>query len=275
MNEWIKRGLWGLVFVAVTLACTYNGFISVALFTLFISSVCLFEYLKMIKQLNFVNLLYVFVMNLMLLGLCEYQFLITTFGNSQVLLAQFLVVVLIFFLYNLIKNTTQFLAPLTQIFFANVYISVPFLLFLKLQPAASSAYDWRYPMLVFFLVWSSDTFAYIAGRLFGKRPLFKVLSPKKTLEGFAGGALLSCATGILLAFLWNDVLSYTDGVVLSILVAVFGTMGDLAESALKRHADIKDSGKILPGHGGALDRFDAFILASVVVYVYFALAGRV
>lgn len=276
MNEWIKRGLWGLVFVALVIFCTYSGFLPVLALTSIVSSICIYEYLKMLKLNSALNLLYAFLINFLILGLCDHIAQATFYENTRILPGTLIVLGLLFFVFSLIKNTTEFLTPLSKVFFANIYISLPFLLFLNLQPAGNNrSYDWRYPMLVFFLVWSSDTFAYIAGRLLGKKPLFEVLSPKKTVEGFAGGAILSCAVGILLAYLWSDVLTYTDGIILSILVSVFGTMGDLAESALKRNAGVKDSGNILPGHGGALDRFDAFLFASVVVYVYFSVVGKI
>lgn len=276
MNDWIKRSVWGLVFVAVVISATYYNFWTLLGLSVLVSTVCLYEYLKMLKLDNFINLVFVFLVNLMLIGMCEYEYLLTAYGSVKLLISQYLLVTIVFVIYQLVKYKTEFLAPTAKIIFANIYISIPFLLFLNLQPLNSElVYDWRYPMLVFFLVWSSDTFAYVAGRLLGKRPLFVELSPKKTLEGFAGGAILSTVVGILLAYLWNDFLTYTDGIILAILVSVTGTFGDLAESALKRNAEVKDSGKILPGHGGALDRFDAFIFAAVVVFIYFSVVGKI
>jgi phosphatidate cytidylyltransferase len=119
-------------------------------------------------------------------------------------------------------------------------------------------------MLVFILTWSSDTFAYLTGRAFGKNKRFESLSPKKTIEGFIGGTVLTAIVAAVLGNFWNY--GIWQGAVLGAMVSVAGTAGDLFESALKRQADIKDSGRFIPGHGGALDRFDAFLFVSVVVY---------
>ncbi len=122
----------------------------------------------------------------------------------------------------------------------------------------------------FFIVWSNDSFAYFAGRLFGKHKLFERISPNKTWEGFFGGMI----AGLICAYLLHisvDILSLTDWIVIACIISVFGTLGDLVESMLKRSLHIKDSGSILPGHGGFLDRFDATLLAAPVVYAYLML----
>jgi phosphatidate cytidylyltransferase len=119
----------------------------------------------------------------------------------------------------------------------------------------------------FFIVWSNDVFAYFIGRSFGRRKLFERLSPHKTWEGFWGGL----AASLLCAFLFSrffDFLSLIDWLVMALLIAVFGTLGDLTESMLKRSRHIKDSGHILPGHGGFLDRFDATLIAAPIVFVW-------
>ena len=121
-------------------------------------------------------------------------------------------------------------------------------------------------LLVFVLIWSSDTFAYLTGRAFGKNPLHAELSPKKTWEGFIGGTLLTAAVGSYLFWTFFNIHNIWQGAILGALMSVFGTAGDLFESALKREKGIKDSGKFLPGHGGALDRFDAFLFGCVLVW---------
>jgi len=121
-------------------------------------------------------------------------------------------------------------------------------------------------LMVFILIWSSDTFAYLTGRAFGKNPLHAELSPKKTWEGFIGGTLLTAAVGAYIFWSFFNIHNIWQGAVLGALMSVFGTAGDLFESALKREKGIKDSGKFLPGHGGALDRFDAFLFGCVLVW---------
>jgi phosphatidate cytidylyltransferase len=121
----------------------------------------------------------------------------------------------------------------------------------------------------FLLLWTSDTGAYLAGRSFGKTKLFERISPKKTWEGSIGGTILSIAVayGISKLLGFDDVTTF-DWMVIAVLVVIFGTFGDLFESLLKRNLHIKDSGTILPGHGGVLDRFDGLFLAIPAVFFY-------
>ncbi len=128
-------------------------------------------------------------------------------------------------------------------------------------------YHFEYPLMVFIFIWSSDTFAYLVGRAIGKHPLHISLSPKKTWEGFMGGTLLTAVIGYFLFQSWH-ISSPIMGALLGALMSVFGTAGDLFESALKRKADVKDSGNFLPGHGGALDRFDSFFFGVILVWAW-------
>lgn len=124
------------------------------------------------------------------------------------------------------------------------------------------------------LVWSSDSAAYFAGRSLGKRPLAPKVSPKKTWEGTIGGAAGAVLAGIVLKVLVLDFLSWLDVLVLAVICGGLSQIGDLAESRLKRSVGVKDSGTILPGHGGLLDRLDALIVSLPLVYLYLLLAGR-
>ncbi|MEZ4908333.1 MAG: phosphatidate cytidylyltransferase [Saprospiraceae bacterium] len=112
--------------------------------------------------------------------------------------------------------------------------------------------------ILILLIWANDSFAYFAGNLFGKRKLMPSVSPKKTIEGLIGGAVMTLVTAIILYFIFNifDIYFF---IITAIIVSVAGTYGDLVESKLKRNYNIKDSGNLLPGHGGFLDRFDSFI----------------
>lgn len=142
-----------------------------------------------------------------------------------------------------------------------VYIILPLLL-INLMRLNSDDF---WPVLsIFVLVWSSDTFAYLVGRKIGKHRLFERISPKKSWEGFIGGVVFSVIAGLLIAY-------FTDGnlvkyAIYGITIATFGTLGDLVESMLKRSLNIKDSGTILPGHGGLLDRFDSVIFVIPIIY---------
>jgi phosphatidate cytidylyltransferase len=125
----------------------------------------------------------------------------------------------------------------------------------------------------FLLIWLNDTGAYFIGSLIGKHKLFERISPGKTWEGSAGGTLFALLTAWGLSYIFPQI-DRTHWLILAIITVVTGTLGDLVESMLKRSLGIKDSGNILPGHGGMLDRFDAVLLSAPFVFVYLALFCR-
>jgi phosphatidate cytidylyltransferase len=129
------------------------------------------------------------------------------------------------------------------------------------------------PIVLIFSIWINDTMAYVVGSLIGKTPFSKI-SPKKTWEGTAGGAILCIVViGLLGYFVWPvNEYPVQDWIVIATIAAVIGTLGDLLESKLKRAANVKDSGHIMPGHGGFLDRFDSLLLAIPFVWLYIQLA---
>lgn len=141
------------------------------------------------------------------------------------------------------------------------YVVLPFILINEMRLTT----DNFWPVLsIFILTWCSDTFAYLVGRKIGKRKLFERISPNKSWEGFVGGLAFSVLAGLLIAYFTND--SFVKYTLYGVIISSFGTLGDLVESMLKRSLKIKDSGTILPGHGGLLDRFDAVIFVIPIIY---------
>lgn len=153
------------------------------------------------------------------------------------------------------------------------YLVLPFMLVQYLVLGAEG-YTWRPMMSVLFLIWANDSCAYLVGRKIGKTKLLPRISPGKTIEGSLGGVAGCAATAIGLYYLLpiEGWLLY-DWVAIAILTSIFATVGDLVESMLKRNLNIKDSGTLLPGHGGILDRFDAFYFTIPAVVAYLALRG--
>jgi phosphatidate cytidylyltransferase len=167
-----------------------------------------------------------------------------------------------------------------------LYISVSLYLFLKLSGAGSltvlmsgtntirgffplvPVYSPQIASSVFFLIWASDTFAYLAGRAFGRTPLFPRISPKKTWEGWSGGFLGTLGIALLLYYIFG-IFALWQWLLLGAVIAVFGTWGDLVESMLKRSLNLKDSGNLIPGHGGVLDRFDSLLFAMPFIALLF------
>jgi phosphatidate cytidylyltransferase len=158
-------------------------------------------------------------------------------------------------------------ATLTGLF----YVSLPMAL-LGVIATDGPSYDYRRIFALLFLVWASDIGAYAAGKSFGKHKLAPSISPGKTWEGWAGGFILTLIVGWALGYLLPD-MPLVHRLVAASVVAVFAPLGDLAESMLKRSVGVKDSGSMMPGHGGLLDRFDAFLLVLPVLALLQLLAG--
>lgn len=153
-----------------------------------------------------------------------------------------------------------------------LYVTLPFILMIDLGTAVLAnhnvnAYSPYLPCTLIFSIWINDTMAYIVGSFIGKTPLSPI-SPKKTWEGTAGGAILCVLVMTGIAAFTHTPLSTKDVAIIASLAAVLGTLGDLLESKLKRLAGVKDSGRIMPGHGGFLDRFDSLMLAAPFVWCY-------
>lgn len=170
-------------------------------------------------------------------------------------------------LFALFSKAERATEPLGVLTFGYLYVTPPFvLLYLGAFDGFEAAnYDYHVPLGILMLHWSADTAAYFAGKAFGKRPLFPSISPKKTWEGFVGGLLANIALGFLLEQYWHS--GALPWLFAAPLVAVTSVLGDLLESRLKREAQVKDSGGVLPGHGGALDRFDGFLFSMPCLFL--------
>ena len=150
--------------------------------------------------------------------------------------------------------------------FGILYVSVP-LSFLPFISYITGEYNYKIPLGIFIIIWLNDSFAYITGSLLGKTRIFPSVSPKKTWEGSIGGLVFSTAGAVALsAFL--GILPLLHWLILTIVIVITAILGDLIESALKRNAGVKDSGFLMPGHGGTLDRFDSFLFSVPFVFIY-------
>lgn len=160
------------------------------------------------------------------------------------------------------------------IFSAFIYIALPVSLFSLVVFDAASVYSGKILLSMLILLWCSDVGAYCFGSTLGQKfghKLFFSISPKKSWEGFFGGLISSIIGGIILFYSELLPIKLLPSIILSVIICVFGTLGDLVESQLKRNFGVKDSGKIMPGHGGMLDRFDGALIAFPVAIVYLML----
>jgi phosphatidate cytidylyltransferase len=166
----------------------------------------------------------------------------------------------LFMAVSLIAEKEYFNAMM-QAFGGIVYITLPLLLLFILR-----THDIALPIALVVMIWTNDTMAYLVGSFIGKTP-FSPISPKKTWEGTAGGAILTVVAAAIYGY-YGHRYHMTDWIIISLCVGIMGTIGDLLESRLKRMAGVKDSGNIMPGHGGAMDRFDSLLIATPFVFVY-------
>ena len=176
------------------------------------------------------------------------------------LMKGFLAFIPLFFLVFLYELYAASKTPYQNIAFIGlglIYIGIPFAMLVYFAIDGANYYGHTVFGLLL-LTWTNDTAAYFVGSKFGKTPLFPRISPKKTWEGSIGGVIGALLVGILLSYIIKEQ-TMIQWMVLAVIVAIFGSLGDLVESMLKRSKGIKDSGTLLPGHGGFLDRFDAFI----------------
>jgi len=187
-------------------------------------------------------------------------------------LSEILAIVLILIaVVTLFKFSSELYYDSGKLIFTVIYVALPFSFALGLPKFTS--YDDTFSLEVLFLfilIWSSDTFAYLTGKFFGKHKMAPKISPKKTWEGYIGGVVLTLVLSYFIEHYHSDLRG--NWMIVGFLVAAFAPLGDLVESQLKRNFGVKDSGNIIPGHGGVLDRLDSFLICVPVVYLYFILA---
>ncbi|MEM5565260.1 phosphatidate cytidylyltransferase [Psychroserpens sp. AS72] len=268
MKETFTRAISGLLYVCLLIGSLFWQHAVVALFFIF-GLICMAEFKKLIQLKSIVPYI---IFSVLYFGFAYWDFVAKpSTGFNEAL--QILLVITIFVQLILIKDL--FSEKTIPLFISKRFIITTFYLssgFVFLICIANLEHTFT-PLLLlgsFILVWINDTFAYIVGKNFGKQKLFPSISPKKTVEGFLGGLFFACIASY---FIWyfTETLTFTHWLFLGIIVSVFGTIGDLIESKFKRQAKVKDSGVIMPGHGGLLDRLDSIIFAAPFIFLYLRL----
>ena len=260
------RAITGFFFVAVMLGSVLFGHYPFGIFYLLLTLLSLNEFYGLIKQSGFKPNVQTGLLN----GACIYiLFAFIAYQDSQIwhkLLFLLTLTISALFIQELFKKS---MAPFTNIAYTLaglVFVCLPFTFFHALA-YIKGGFNFHYPLAFLLLLWANDTGAYLVGVKFGRTKLFERHSPKKTWEGFIGGILITAGVALIINYYFKDLL-WNQWVSVAILISCFGTLGDLIESMFKRSINVKDSGGILPGHGGLLDRFDGLFVAAPVVYTY-------
>lgn len=193
--------------------------------------------------------------------LIPHSFLINNVGTSFSKIESALIVVMLLLIYTVISKNEFTFDDAGFIILSTLYVGAGFYYFIETRIAGLS-----YVFYALFVIWATDSGAYFVGRAFGKRKLWPEISPNKTIAGFVGGILSALLVGIIFQISSPLHSSFLIVMFVTVVISLFGQMGDLVESALKRHYLVKDSGHILPGHGGILDRFDSLLFVLPILH---------
>ena len=277
-SNFLQRAITGVIFVAVLVGCILGGPISFTILFALISALTINEFGNIVNRMEHTRMNKpISILAGLFLFLC-FGYIGVVPGANEIFIP-YLFLILYLFISELYKKQPNPLnnwayAMMSQIYIALSYALLNVLAYHSSATESVSQYNPILPLSIFIFNWVNDTGAYCTGMQFGKHRLFERISPKKSWEGSIGGAVFSIIAAIVLAHFFTF-LSTGVWIGLGLTVVVFGTWGDLTESLMKRTLGIKDSGNILPGHGGMLDRFDSTLMAVPAAVVYLYLVGLI
>lgn len=288
MNETLKRTISGAVYIALLVtSILFSTESFIILFGIFLV-IATYEFCNLVKinkyfAILFVSLFYASV-SLISFYRIETQNYISKILKENILITVntdnlFSVLLVITLLVSIkcivfLFDDTQIISKISKYIYLIGYIMLPFLFIVKIS-FGIAAYNPKIIIGLFILIWTNDTFAYLVGKSIGKHKLFERISPKKTIEGFLGGVVFAAFAGFLISKFYIQPKpdfsskSIVIWMIIALIVSIFGTIGDLIESKFKRIAGVKDSGSIMPGHGGVLDRLDSVIFVAPVIYLFY------
>ena len=277
-NNFIQRAITGIIFVGVLIGCILGGPISFTLLFALITALTIHEFGVIISKQPDVEINKPICMLAGVFLFFGFAYLGVMPGQTEILIPYLFLIIylLVSELYLKKKNPLNnwAYAMMSQIYIALSFAMLNVLAYHSIgNEGELSNYQVQYnpilPLSIFIFTWINDTGAYCTGMLFGKHRLFERISPKKSWVGSIGGGVFSIIAAIVMAH-YFPFMPISIWIGLALTVVIFGTLGDLTESLLKRTIGIKDSGNILPGHGGMLDRFDSTLMAvpAAVVYLY-------
>ena len=270
MKEFYTRSFTALAYAIVLLFPLFFNQYIFYLVGFICSLILVFEFIKLVSDYNhkffsvdsgksYLILYLTFPLYLSL-------FILSKYPEFQLVFLLIIVITNVLLGFSLLKKKFFSFSILKNRFVGHFYLVGSLVIFFSMSNILGT-YD---PMIILSflsLIWISDSAAYVFGVSFGKRPLLKSVSPKKSIEGFIGGVIFSILLSIIFSFYININFSLTQWLIIAVVTSVLGTLGDLVQSQFKREAGVKDSGKWLPGHGGLYDRMDSIIFASPFIYL--------
>lgn len=255
-----QRIITALIFGAILIPLTIVGGIPFIILTYLLASIAVYELLKMrkLKIFSFSGILSLIVLWIFLIP-TKYQYMLDDINITKVEIV--LLVVLLLLSYTVVTKNRFTFDDVAFSIMSILYIGMGFYYFIETREAGLV-----YIFYSLFIIWATDSGAYFVGRAMGKRKLWPEISPNKTIEGSVGGVVSAVIVSIFIGLFTEIDITMIGLVFLTILLSTFGQIGDLVESALKRHYQVKDSGNILPGHGGILDRFDSLLFVWPLIH---------
>lgn len=264
MNNMLTRAISGAVFVSILVfSILYSPYSFLGLFFICML-ISIFEFSKMLQLKS--TILYLIATTLFASSILEFWEVSAFYANAVSIL------MILFVFTNAVFNEKKDpIDSISKLLLCLAYACIPYIFISKIPfTNLHGTYQPNVIIGVFILIWSNDTFAYITGVTIGKHKLLERISPKKTIEGFVGGVAATLGISYLLAVQF-DVLSTLQWILIAGIVSVFGVVGDLVASMFKRQTGVKDTGNIIPGHGGILDRLDSIIFAAPFIYLFLKL----
>lgn len=272
MKNFVTRTLTAIGIVAVQVLCTYLSPLSLAALFLLLTALTVNEFIKIISQRGEV----VVSRPIVIVGSCYLFFAFwlnsLTRGESLVVFFPYLLFLIYCYIKELFGKHPNPIANLGAIMLSQMYVVLPLslinvLAFTPFECYHSEAPYYAITLAIYIFIWVNDTGAYLSGITLGRHKMFPRISPKKSWEGAVGGALATIASAFIIAHFYTF-MELWQWIGMALVVVLAGTFGDLTESMVKRQLDIKDSGHILPGHGGFLDRLDSMLFAIPAVVAY-------
>lgn len=264
MNNMLTRAISGAVFVSVlVVSITYSTLTFIGLFYIFMI-ISVFEFSKMLQLKNYG--IYI-IATLLYISPQLILWKINPFYSNCIIVSGIILV----FITSLFNENTSPIKNIGNYLLCLVYACIPYIFISKIPFTNTyNSYESILILGVFILIWTNDTFAYLTGVSIGKNKLIERISPKKTIEGFIGGVVSTLIISYLIA-LQNPILTKIQWLIIGVLVGVFGVIGDLIASMFKRQTGVKDTGNIIPGHGGIIDRLDSIIFTAPFIYLFLKL----